>query len=132
MRKSSGRSHRERGPKGTRTLRIAELLQRELSMVIARELSDPRVGRLTITSVDVAPDLSHAKVFITHLSGVGDASQTVAALNHAAGFLRNALKGRVQLRIIPGLRFVYDESVEKGVALTHLIDQAVGKDRTDN
>jgi ribosome-binding factor A len=131
MRKSSSHS-RQRGPKGTRPLRIAELLQRELSMLIARELSDPRVGRLTITSVDVAPDMSHAKVYFTHLSGVGDAPQTVSGLNHAAGFLRNALKGRVQLRVIPELRFVYDESVEKGVALSHLIDQAVGKDRTDN
>ena len=125
MRKSSSQN-RQRGPKGTRPLRIAELLQRELSMLIARELSDPRVGRLTITSVDVAPDMSHAKVFFTHLSGVGDAQQTVSGLNHA-GFLRNALKNRVQLRVIPELRFVYDESVEKGVALSHLIDQAVGK-----
>jgi len=128
MHKSSGRN-RHSGPKGTRPLRIAELLQRELSATIVRELSDPRVGRLTITSVDVAPDMSHAKVFITHLSGVSDAPQTVAALNHAAGFLRNALRDRVQLRIIPELRFVYDESVEKGVALSHLIDRAVGKDR---
>jgi ribosome-binding factor A len=128
MHKSSSHN-RPRGPKGTRTLRIAELLQRELSLLIAREVSDPRVGRLTITSVDVAPDMSHAKVFFTHLSGVGDAPQTVSGLNHAAGFLRNALKGRVQLRVIPELRFVYDESVEKGVALSHLIDQAVGKDR---
>jgi ribosome-binding factor A len=128
MRKSSSHN-RQRGPKGTRTLRIAELLQRELSMVIARELSDPRVGRLTVTSVDVAPDLSHAKVFFTHLSGVGDAPQTVSALNRAAGFLRNALRARVQLRVIPELRFVYDESVEKGVALSHLIDQAISTDR---
>ena len=130
MRKSSSHN-RQRGPKGTRPLRVAEVLQRELSMVIARELADPRVGQFTITAVDVAPDLSHAKVFITHLSGVGDAPKTVAALNHAAGFLRNALRTRVKLRVIPELRFVYDESVEKGVALSHLIEQAVAKDRGD-
>lgn len=130
MRKSSSQN-RQRGPKGTRPLRIAELLQRELSMVIARELADPRVGQLTITAVDVAPDLSHAKVFITHLSGVGDAPKTVAALNHAAGFLRNSLRARVKLRVVPELRFVYDESVEKGAALSHLIEQAVAKDREE-
>jgi len=128
MRKSSSHN-RQRGPKGTRPLRVAELLQRELSMVIARELSDPRVGQITITAVEVAPDLTHAKVFITHLSGISDAPKTVAALNHAAGFLRSTLRSRVKLRIVPELRFVYDESVEKGAALSHLIEQAVAKDR---
>lgn len=128
MRKSSSHS-RQRGPKGTRPLRVAELLQRELSMAIARELSDPRVGQITITAVEVAPDLTHAKVFITHLSGISDAPKTIAGLNHAAGFLRNALRTRVKLRVIPELRFVYDESVEKGAALSHLIEQAVAKDR---
>ena len=88
-----------------RTRRIAELLQRELAVLIPRELGDPRLAQLTLTGVDVAPDLSHAKVYITQLSGVANAPATLAVLNGAAGFLRHALRSRLDLRIIPELRF---------------------------
>ena len=112
-----------------RTRRIAELLQRELAGVIQRELHDPRIGQLTLTSVDVAPDLSHAKVYITQLSGIARAPETLKVLNKAAGFLRHALRERVELRVIPQLRFMYDESVEKGAAISSLIDRALAQDR---
>ena len=83
-----------------RTRKIGELLQRELAMLVARELSDPRVTQVTLTAVDVAPDLSHAKVFITHLGGEEAALKAVAGLNHAAGFLQRTLRDRVILRKI--------------------------------
>ena len=107
-----------------RTRRIAELLQRELAVLIPRELGDPRLSQLTLTGVDVAPDLSHAKVYITQLSGVANAPATLAALNGAAGFLRHALRGRLDLRIIPELRFLYDESVERGAEISRLLERA--------
>ncbi len=113
MRKDTGRVHR-----------ISALLMRELAALIQQDIQDPRAARATLTAVDVAPDLSHAKVFVTHLEGKEHAREIVTALNRASGFLRHRIAGRVELRVVPQLRFVYDESVEKGVALSALIDKA--------
>ena len=107
-----------------RTRKIGELLQRELAVLIARELNDPRVAHVTLTAVDVAPDLSHAKVYVTHLGGEEQAQKAIAALNHAAGFLRHELRERVLLRVVPGLRFLYDESVERGDTIERLLARA--------
>jgi ribosome-binding factor A len=107
-----------------RTRKIGELIQRELASLIPRELNDPRAAQATITAVDVAPDLSHAKVFVTHLGGGEQAKGVVAALNHAAGFLRHALRERVILRHVPELRFVYDASVERGDTIERLLARA--------
>ncbi|MDA8364656.1 MAG: 30S ribosome-binding factor RbfA [Gammaproteobacteria bacterium] len=111
-----------------RTRRVAELLQRELAVLIPRELSDPRLSQMTLTGVDVAPDLSHAKVYITQLSGAANAPATLAMLNGAAGFLRHILRGRLELRVIPELRFLYDESVERGAEISRLIESARAAD----
>ncbi|MDA8420165.1 MAG: 30S ribosome-binding factor RbfA [Pseudomonadota bacterium] len=108
----------------SRTRRIAEQLQRELAVLIPRELGDPRLSPLTLTGVDVAPDLSHAKVYFTQLSGAENAPATLRTLNGAAGFLRHALRARLDLRVIPELRFMYDESVERGAEISRLIEQA--------
>jgi ribosome-binding factor A len=107
-----------------RTRKIGELIQRELATIIPRELDDPRVAHVTLTAVDVAPDLSHAKVFVTHLAGAEQARAMVTALNHAAGFLRHRLRERVILRHVPELRFVYDESVERGDSIERLLAKA--------
>lgn len=107
-----------------RTRKIGELLQRELAVMIGREMNDPRVAQVNLTAVDVAADLAHAKVFITHLGGQEQAQKAVAALNHAAGFLRHELRDRVLLRQVPILHFVYDESVERGDTIERLLAQA--------
>jgi ribosome-binding factor A len=101
--------------------KLGDLIQRELSDLLHRELRDPRVGMVTITAVDVSPDLSHAKVFFTTLSRehVEEASD---GLRRAAGFLRSQLARRIKLYTTPELRFVYDESVERGDRLSRLID----------
>lgn len=117
-------------PKETeRTRKIGALLQRELALLVAQELDDPRAAKVTLTAVDVAPDLSHAKIFVTHLSGAAQARELVTILNKAANFLRHELAGRVKLRKLPALRFVYDESVERGMALSELIDRARAEDQ---
>jgi ribosome-binding factor A len=104
-----------------RPQRIGDLIQRELSDLLARELRDPRVGMVTLTSVDVSPDMSHAKVFFTLLdkSHLGDVEKGLA---RAAGFLRSQLAKRVKLYSIPELRFQYDESIERADRLSRLID----------
>ena len=110
----------------SRTSRIADQMQRDLAQVIRSEIKDPRVGLVTIQSVDVSPDYSHAKVFFTQLGEAKDAKTCTDALNHAAGFLRHHLAERLGMRTMPALRFVYDESVERGIHLSQLIDTAMG------
>ena len=101
--------------------KLGDLIQRELSDLLYRELRDPRVGMVTITAVDVSPDLSHAKVFFTTLSKE-HVDEARRGLQRAAGFLRSQLARRIRLYTTPELRFVYDESVERGDRLSRLID----------
>lgn len=104
-----------------RPQKVADLIQRELADLLSHEVRDPRVGMVTLTSVDVAPDLSHAKVFFTILDKSRQAD-TTKALQRAAGFLRSQLSHRMSMYTTPELRFVYDESVERGDRLSRLID----------
>jgi ribosome-binding factor A len=104
-----------------RPQKLGDLIQRELSELLQRELRDPGVGMITITAVDVSPDFSHAKVFFTVLDAerLDDAKQ---GLKRAAGFLRTQLAKRIKLYTTPELRFEYDESVERGDRLSRLIE----------
>jgi ribosome-binding factor A len=112
-----------------RARRVGDQIQRELAELLREEVKDPRVGRVTVTAVEVSPDLSHAKVFVTHLSGREHAAEAVEALQHTAGFLRSALSHRLQLYSVPQLHFAYDDSIESGLKLSQLIDDAVAADR---
>jgi ribosome-binding factor A len=104
-----------------RPQKLGDLIQRELSGLVQRELRDPRVGMITITGVDVSPDFSHAKVFYTTLDP-SHVPEAAAGLKRAAGFLRSQLARRIKLYTTPELRFEYDESVERGDRLSRLID----------
>jgi ribosome-binding factor A len=112
----------------SRAARIADQIQRDLSELIRQEVKDPRVGLVTVTGVDVTRDLSHAKVYVSSLSDAASTEQSVRALQHAAGFLRTQLGRSLQVRSVPQLHFVYDASIERGVRLSHLIDEAVASD----
>ncbi len=109
-----------------RPRKLGDQIQRELSDLLARELRDPGVGMVTITSVDVSPDFSHAKVFFTILEKE-KLQDTVHGLRRAAGFLRSQLARRIKLYTTPELRFEYDESVERGDRLSRLIDSVLKK-----
>jgi ribosome-binding factor A len=111
-----------------RLRRVADQIQRELSEILRTELKDPRVGMITLTGVEVSPDLAHAKVFYTSLSEGERRDETLAGLTHAAGFLRRMLGAQLKTHSVPELHFVYDESVESGIRLTHLIEDAVAND----
>jgi ribosome-binding factor A len=106
-----------------RSARIADQIQRELAEIIRLELRDPRVGLVTLTGVELSRDQSHAKVFFTVLGSQGSDAQV--GLANAAGFLRSELARQLTTRKVPELHFVYDESVERGVRLSHLIEEAV-------
>jgi len=108
-----------------RLRRVADQIQRELSELLRTELKDPRVGMITLTGVEVSPDLGHARIFFTTLGDAASLAQTEHGLKHAAGFLRSQLGKRLKLRVTPELRFHHDISVERGVRLSNLIDAAV-------
>ena len=112
----------------SRTQRVADQIQRELAELLRTEVKDPRIGLITLTGVEVSPDYAHAKVFFTSL----DAEHLKAietGLKRAAGFLRHELGQRIRLHTIPELHFVYDASVERGVRLSRLIDEALDADQ---
>lgn len=111
----------------SRTVRVADQIQRELALLIQNEIMDPRIGMVTLTGVEVTRDYAYAKVFYTALGGDGNTQLTEDGLKHAAGFLRSQLADKIRLRVVPQLQFVYDESVERGIKLSRLIDEAVGK-----
>lgn len=110
-----------------RALRLADQIQRELADLIHNELKDPRIGMITITDVEVTRDYSHAKIFYTSLSDKTKISEIEAGLQHANGYLRKQLSSRIKLRVFPQLHFIYDESIERGAYLSHLIDVANGR-----
>ncbi len=97
---------------GHRPDRVGEELRIELSELLAREVHDPGIGFVTLTHVEVTPDLQHARVFYTSLGQAPDRRQTSRALQRAAPFLRRRIGGRLRLRRVPELQFVYDEGVE--------------------
>lgn len=111
--------------------RVGDQIQRELSELIRLEVRDPRVHMVTITGVDVSPDLEHATVRVSTLDA-GHRDEMLAGLRRAAGFLRSQLGRRLTTHATPELRFEYDDSIEQGVRLTHLIDQAVGTAKRDD
>jgi ribosome-binding factor A len=108
-----------------RSARIADQIQRELAEVVRTELRDPRVGLLTFTGVELSRDQSHAKVFFTVLGAPSECEDALQGLQRAAGFLRSQLAHRLTTRKVPELHFEYDTSVERGMRLSRLIDEAV-------
>ena len=106
-----------------RNYKVSDQIQRDLAELITREVKDPRVGMVTLQSVELTPDYAHAKVYFTVL--VGDAHETEDALNHAAGHLRNLLFKRLHIHTVPTLHFVYDRTSEKAADMNALIAKAV-------
>ena len=106
-----------------RAFKVADQIQRDLTELIARELKDPRVGMVTLQGVEVPPDYAHAKVFFSLLNG--DPVETQAALNQAAGFLRNGLFKRLHIHTVPTLHFVFDRTSERAADMNALIAKAV-------
>ncbi len=112
-----------------RANRVGGEIQRELADLLANEVKDPRVGPVTVTAVDVSADLSHATVSFTHLAGRDKAPAAVDALSRTAGFLRSELAQRLNLYSVPQLHFAYDDSIEAGLRLSQLIDDAIAADK---
>ena len=114
---------RKKSSTPNRGFRVADQIQRDLTELIARELKDPRVGMVTIQSVEVTPDYAHAKVYFSLL--VGDAAQCGEGLNQAAGFLRAGWFKRLHIHTVPTLHFIFDRTTERAADMNALIARAV-------
>jgi ribosome-binding factor A len=107
-----------------RSERTSKLIQREISGLLEREVSDPRLSRLiSVTEVRLSPDLRHAKVFVSTLGSEINKEDMLAGFNKASGFLRTELAVRLKLRYTPQLSFHYDDSIERGARLLKLIGE---------
>jgi ribosome-binding factor A len=111
-----------------RSTRVAEQIQRELAGMIGQVLESPRVGLLTVTEVRLNKDLSHAKVFVSSIGGSLTPGELIEALQRAAGFMRHGIGQAMKLRIIPELRFIYDDTQERASRLEELIAKANAPD----
>ena len=109
----------------SRSIRVADQIRRELAILVARDVADPRVGEVTVSGVDLSPDMRHAKVMVTPgRESDGDAS--VAALNRAAGYLRSRLGRRIRMRRLPSLAFEHDRTLEHALRIEALIAGTAG------
>lgn len=112
-----------------RSERTGKLIQREISALLEREVSDPRLIRLiSVTEVTLSPDLRHAKVFVSTMGSEINKEDMLAGFNNASGFLRKELASKLKLRYTPHLSFHYDDSIERGARLTELIGEIVPTD----
>ena len=105
-----------------RTRRVDHLLQEEISAIVQREVHDPRVGFVTITSVETTPDLRHATVFVSIIGGEEERKATMEALGRAMPFVRHNL-GKLRLRRVPSLHLREDDSAQRGTRVMQLLDQ---------
>ena len=115
----------------SRTERVAQQIQKEIALILQREIKDPRVGMVTVSAVEVSRDLSYAKVFITIFNQEDDnkAKESLKILNDATGYIRSLLGKRIRARIIPELRFVADTSLMEGMRISNLVDSVIREDK---
>ncbi len=118
----------------SRAARVADQIQRDLAVLLQREMKDPRLGIVTVSAVEVSSDLQNAKVFVTFL-GKEEAEEIAAGvevLTHAAGFLRSQLAKSIRMRSVPTLKFLYDKSISEGQKMSSLIEQAISSDQSNH
>ena len=114
-----------------RTERVADLIREELSDLLLREVRDPRLDAVTlisITRVEVTPDLDNARVFVSIMAPAAETQEALRALNAAASFFHRELKARIQMRRIPFLVFRHDTSIQDGAEMLAHIDEVVHQD----
>ena len=99
-------------PSGTRLQRIADRIRQELSEMLIREISDPRLKQIYITDVKIDKELAFADIFVSAIEGVSRSVEVLAGLNSASGFIKRNLASRVELRAFPRLRFHWDVTPE--------------------
>ena len=113
-----------------RTDRVGQQIQKEIAVILMREIKDPRLSMTTVSAVEVTRDLAYAKVFVTFFNDNADEIKaSLEVLAEAEGYIRSLLGKRLRARIMPHLRFIYDSSMSEGVRMSALVDQAVASDK---
>ncbi|SFN35168.1 30S ribosome-binding factor RbfA [Xenorhabdus japonica] len=118
----------------SRTQRVAQEMQKEIAIILQREVKDPRIGMATVSGVEVSRDLAYAKVFVTFLNVLVEGHDSnrveegIKALNEASGFIRSLLGKAMRLRVIPELTFSYDSSLVEGMRMSNLVSNVVKND----
>ncbi len=115
----------------SRTQRVSQEMQKEIAIILQREIKDPRIGMATVSAVEVSRDLAYAKVFVTFLND-NEPQQIkigITALQDASGFIRSLLGKAMRLRVVPELTFAYDNSLVEGMRMSNLVSQVVQHDR---
>jgi ribosome-binding factor A len=106
-----------------RNQRVADQIQRDLAELIPREIRDPSMGLVTLQSVELTPDLAHAKVYFSVLGAEPEVALRI--FRDKAGYLHSLLFKRLHIHTVPTLHFIHDQSIENGLAMSQLIDQAI-------
>jgi ribosome-binding factor A len=111
------------GMASSRMRRVNEVIRQVLGDVIATDLKDPRIGFVTVTDVDTSPDLRTARVYVSVLGDEADRENALAGLQSAHGFLQGRIAAELRMKRTPTLTFHYDDSVDRGVRISRLLDE---------
>jgi ribosome-binding factor A len=111
-----------------RQQRVADFIQEQLAELLMREARDPRLSAITVSAVEVSPDLRQAHIYFSLIGDAAAVKEAQRGLDHASGFLRRVLASRLQLRVVPTLTFHHDKSLETGSRIEELLHQIEEED----
>ncbi|WP_420923809.1 30S ribosome-binding factor RbfA [Actinobacillus pleuropneumoniae] len=113
-----------------RSDRVAQELQKEIAVILQREVKDPRIGMVTVSDVEVSRDLAYAKIFVTFLFDNDQSviEQGIKGLEKASPYIRSLVGKAMRLRIVPELRFIYDQSLVEGMRMSNLVSNVIKND----
>jgi ribosome-binding factor A len=106
---------------GKRSEKVAELIQKEISQMLVKDLKDPRIGFVTITKVGVSEDCRSAKVYFSMMGTPSERERSLEGLNSAKGYVRKELGHRIRLRYTPQISFIFDPSIEYAIHIGEII-----------
>ncbi|MGL4600066.1 MAG: 30S ribosome-binding factor RbfA [Plesiomonas sp.] len=113
----------------SRSKRVAQELQKEVAIILQREVKNPQIGMVTVSSVEVSRDLAYAKVFVTFLFDDNEAiASGLKSLRDSTGYIRTLVGKAMRLRIVPELRFEYDQSLTEGMRMSNLVTSVIKED----
>jgi ribosome-binding factor A len=112
---------------GDRMRRVDEAVREVLSDAISLKVKDPRIGFVTVTAVETAPDLRRARVYVSVLGTAGERKRSMQGLRSAHGILQRAVASELRLKHTPTLEFLYDDTSERGMRIAELIDREAGE-----
>jgi len=107
-----------------RSIRVADLIQKEVSHMLLESIKDPRIGFVTITKVEVSDDCRMAKIYFSVAGTIAEKEKSIKGLESAKGFVRKELGKRVRLKYIPEIMFKFDPSIEYSIHISEVIEQA--------